>query len=115
MKNLLFGALAAVGFLVALVVAFDLGSTAFGQRGAAYQTPNAGAELIVVPATVGEKTQLLTVVDPRSQAMSVYHVDLATGKIALRSVRSLRWDLQMSYMNNENPLPQEIRTLLEQR
>ena len=115
MKRLVFGALAAVGFLVALSLAFDLGSTAFGQRGAAAQTPAAGAELIVVPAAVGDKTQLLTVIDPRSQAMSVYHVDLATGKIALRSVRTLRWDLQMTYMNNENPLPQEIRALLEQR
>ena len=67
MKNLFFGALAAVGFLVALSLAFDLGSTAFGQRGATYQTPAAGSELIVVPAAVGDKAQVLTVVDPRQR------------------------------------------------
>ena len=64
---------------------------------------------------VGEKSQMLTVVDPRQRVLSVYHIDLTTGKITLKSVRNIQWDLQMAYLNNENPLPQEIRSLLEQR
>ena len=75
----------------------------------------AGSELIVVPTSLGDKGQMLTVVDPRQRVLSVYHIDLATGKIALKSVRNIQWDLQMTYLNNENPLPQEIRSLLEQR
>jgi uncharacterized protein YfaP (DUF2135 family) len=114
MKKLALGALAAVGLVVALGLALDLRNSAFGQRVAPYASPE-GSDLIVVPAAAGDKTQILTVIDPRTQAMGVYHVDLQTGKIALRSVRTLRWDLQMTYMNNENPLPQEIRGLLEQR
>ena len=74
-----------------------------------------GSELIVVPAMLGDKAQILTVVDPRQQVMSVYHIDLVTGKIALKSVRKIVWDLQITDFNNENPLPQEIRSRLEQR
>ena len=66
-------------------------------------------------APAGEKSQLITVLDPRQHVMCVYHVDLATGKIALRSVRNIHWDLQMMYLNNESPLPLEIRSLLEPR
>jgi hypothetical protein len=47
--------------------------------------------------------------------MGVYRIDAVTGKIGLKSVRNLYWDLQMTYHNNEPPLPQEIEKLLEQR
>jgi len=47
--------------------------------------------------------------------MSVYHIELATGKIALRSVRNIHWDLQMTEFNSADPLPREIRSLLEPR
>lgn len=75
----------------------------------------AGNELIAVPGPTGEKGQLLTVIDPKTRVMSVYHIESATGKIALRSVRNIHWDLQMTEFNGERPLPQEIRSLLEQR
>ncbi len=58
---------------------------------------------------------MLTVIDPRQQAMGVYHIDLASGKIAPMSVRNIRWDLQMTEFNGVNPLPREIRSQLEQR
>ena len=64
---------------------------------------------------VGRARQMLTVVDPRQRVLSVYHIELATGKIALKSVRNIQWDLQMTDLNNEKPFPQEIRSLLEQR
>jgi nitrogen fixation protein len=75
----------------------------------------AGSELVVLPTTVGDKVQVLTVVDPRHQVLSVYHIELVTGKITLKSVRNIQWDLQMMHLNNDAPLPQEIRSLLEQR
>ena len=90
---------------------------AYSQRtaGAVPATAAANAEMVVIPAIVGDKSQLLTVIDPRLRVMSVYHIDLATGVITLKSVRNIQWDLQMSYLNNEKPLPQEIRSLLEPR
>lgn len=108
MKRVVFGAVAVAGLAIAACAAF-------AQRPAAPALPVAGSELIVIPSASGEKGQMLTVVDPRQQVISVYSIDAATGKITLRSVRNIRWDLQMTYMNNDNPLPQEIRSLLEQR
>ncbi len=114
MKQLVFGAVA-VAILLAAGAATGVGSAAWAQRPAGASLPGSSGEYIVVPTTAGEKTQTLTVIDPKRQVMAVYHVELATGKIALRAVRNLQWDLQVAYLNNENPLPQEIRALLEQR
>ncbi len=79
--------------------------------------PQAGgsSELIALPSPVGDKGQLLTVVDPHQQSIGVYWVEAATGKITLRSVRNIRYDLMMTDFNTDNPLPREIRLQLEQR
>jgi hypothetical protein len=94
----------------------EQGGEIFSQRPAA-PTPKAEAssEMIVVPTSLGDKSLMLTVVDPKQQVISVYHIDLPTGKIALKSVRKIQWDLQIMDFNTENPLPQEIRSKLEQR
>ncbi len=115
MKALVLGALATAGLAIAAVGVLDHRGEALAQRPAPRGGAAVGSDLIVVPASVGEKAQWLTVVDPRLRVMSVYQIDLTTGKIALRSVRNIHWDLQMMHLNNENPLPQEIRALLEQR
>ena len=72
-------------------------------------------QLIALSTSVGEKYQQVTVIDPQTRAMSVYHVDLADGKIRLRSVRNIHWDLQMIHLNGVTPLPREIQVLLEQQ
>ncbi len=75
----------------------------------------AGSELIVAPALLGEKGQMLTVVDPRQRVLSVYHIDLNTGKITLKSARNIQWDLQVPDFNNASPTPKEIQSWLEQK
>jgi len=80
-----------------------------------YWSNTPGGELIAVATTVADKFQQLTVIDPKRQVMSVYHIHPATGKIALRSVRNIQWDLQLTYLDNEGLLPQEIQSLLETR
>jgi hypothetical protein len=114
MKRAMLGTLLGVGLIAAVAVAQQRGEV-FAPRPAPAAPTTAGSELIVVPTSMGDKGQVLTVVDPRQRVLSVYHIDLVTGKIALKSVRSIQWDLQMAYLNNENPLPQEIHSLLEQR
>ena len=74
-----------------------------------------GGELIAVPSPMGDKGQLLTVIDPRQQTMGVYWIEAGTGKITLRSVRNFRYDMMMMDFNGDNPLPREIRSQLEQR
>ncbi|MBN2473038.1 MAG: hypothetical protein JXB62_00420 [Pirellulales bacterium] len=115
MRKLVLGALVASGLAVAAAVAQQHCGEVFAQRMTPTGHVGVGDQLIVVPGPMAEKGQLLTIVDPKMRAMSVYQIDQATGKIALRSVRNIRWDLQMLYLDNEGPLPQEIRALLEQR
>jgi hypothetical protein len=115
MKKAVLGVLLGTGLLMAVVGQVDQPSEVYAQRAAPNLAAGAGGELIAVPTPAGDRGQLLTVIDPRQQAMGVYHIDIPSGKIKLLSVRNLRWDLQMTYLNNENPLPQEIRALLEQR
>ena len=115
MKAPVLGILAGVGLVIAAIGIFDHRGEALAQQSAPARVARSGGDLIVVPAPVGEKAQLITVIDPKLRVMNVYKIDLATGKIALLSVRNINWDLQMMYLNNESPLPHEIRTLLEQR
>jgi len=49
------------------------------------------------------------------RAMSVYHIELASGKITLKSVRNIYGDLQIDDFNAEAPLPRDIRAQLERR
>jgi hypothetical protein len=115
MKQAILGALV-VGLVVMALCTVGRNDQAMAQqqRGAAVP-PGVGGDLIVVPMTTGDKSQLLSIVDPRQRMLCVYRVDPTTGKIALKSARNLTWDLQMTYLNNEAPLPQEIQSLLEPR
>ena len=45
--------------------------------------------------------------------MSVYQIDLTSGKITLRSVRQIQWDLQITDFNGSYPSPREIQSLLD--
>lgn len=116
MKRAVLGALATVGIILA---AAAVAQQPFGQHPAAPVVAPAGvvpaatgSELIVVP--MGDKG-MMTVVDPRQRAICVYRIDPATGKITLKSARGIQWDLQITDLNNENPTPQQIRSLLEQK
>lgn len=116
MKRMLLGILVGLGLATAAIGLAEQRADVSGRPiGPGVTGPAGGSELIVIPTALGEKGQTLTVVDPRQRVLSVYHIDLNTGKIALKSVRNIQWDLQMIYLNNEGPLPQEIRSLLEQR
>ena len=73
-----------------------------------------GSDLIALTAQTPDGRQLLTVVDPAQRVIAVYHVDPSSGELSLRSVRNIQWDLRMVQFNGATPLPQEIRSLLEQ-
>jgi predicted methyltransferase len=117
MKRMVLGTLLGLGLVTAAIAVAEQRGEVYAQHTTpvAATPAAAGSELIVVPTSLGEKGQMLTVVDPRQRVLSVYHIDLSNGKISLKSVRNIQWDLQMAYLNNESPLPQEIRSLLEQR
>ncbi len=116
MRRTVLGALIGIGIVIAVAAAEPRGD-GFPPRGAPpYAAPVAsGSELIVVPATLGDRVQVLSVIDPRQRVLCVYQIELATGKITLKSVRKLEWDLQIRDLNNDKPLPEEIRSLVEQK
>lgn len=57
----------------------------------------------------------LIVVDPERLVVSVYHISQDPGEIELKSVREIRWDLQLTEFNSSDPLPEHIRNMLERQ
>jgi hypothetical protein len=112
MKRTVLGILLGAG-LVTAAIALAQQHGEF-RTAAAMPAPAAGSEMIVVPASLGDKGQQLTVVDPRQRVICVYHIDMA-GTIALKSARNIQWDLQYEAFNTVIPLPNEIKSALEQK
>jgi hypothetical protein len=111
MKTTLIGAVGG-----ALIVAFA--GICFHDTPVFAQRPggvDSSSELITLTTPIDGAHQQLTVIDPRMQVMSVYHLELTTGLITLKSVRNIRWDLQIVEFNGTNPLPSEIRSRLDSR
>ena len=112
-----------VAMLVVLVgaglVMFGVGRTGdrpvFAQRPGLEQVEIGAAsqQLIALSSDAGPSQQV-TLIDPKTQVMGVYHIDRATGEIALKSVRKIRWDLLMEEFNATSPSPRDIRSLVEQ-
>jgi len=115
MRKVVLGALVGMVSAIAVCGVFPCRVEALAQRGSPSVSRGSGGDIIALSETVDGKYQQLTVIDSRSRVMSVYHIDLASGKIALCSVRNFHWDLQMLEFNGTKPLPREVQSMLEQR
>jgi hypothetical protein len=60
------------------------------------------------PANPAQKIRVITVVDPESKRIVVYHEDLATGQVKLLSSRNIQNDLLLDQFNAVSPTPSEI-------
>ena len=76
---------------------------------------NHAGGLIALATAAGEQYQQVTVIDPETRVLGVYHIELSTGEVTLKSVRNIHWDLQMTEFNGTSPLPDEVRSILEQQ
>jgi hypothetical protein len=105
--------LVSVSFVVATLVLSVHPEPVHAQRPG---TPAASGstQLVTLVTPLGENRQQLLVIDPELHVMSVYHLD-GSGEVTLKSVRNFHWDLQMEQFNGTNPLPREIRSLMQQR
>lgn len=110
------GWIVAVGMFIVWVASHSSRDSLMAQppHGASIPT-HASDTLLAFSSADNGATQTLTVIDPVQRSMGVYQIDRATGEIMLRSVRSIRWDLQMEEFNTHSPKPKEIRTLTERR
>ncbi len=77
------------------------------------QSTLANADMIAVSATVGDKFQMLSLVDPKQKVISVYRIDFATGNISLEAVRNFQYDQQLLQHNTKDPTPEQIKLMLQ--
>lgn len=111
MKHLALGVLIGVGLVVVALGSPTLSNPVLAQQGS---SRHGDQELIALSAQLADGKQQLTVIDPRQRVVSVYHISPTSGEIALKSVRNIHWDLQMTQFNGKAPLPEEIRNVLMQ-
>ena len=71
--------------------------------------PQSAERLEVVSSMLPSGIQQIVVVDSQNRSMAIYHIDPSQGKLALRSVRNLSWDLSMEQFNGQAPLPSDLR------
>lgn len=83
------------------------GQTAFSQQSAESRALESALQLQSTMLPTG--VQQLSVLDSQAKSLAIYHIEAATGKLQLKSVRNLRWDLQMEHFNGQSPLPSELR------
>src|SRR5262245_16108064 len=109
MKTTLFGAIG-LALLVAVTASLVSPQAAvFAQRPSAYDS----TQLIALPVQIDSAHQQITVIDPVKRAMCVYHIDLPSGLVTLKSVRNIFGDLQIDEFNGVSPLPRDIRAQLD--
>lgn len=96
---------------LALVVVAGTWLDVFSQQASPSQPSSAGGQTQVHSTLLPSGVQQVVVVDTRRESMAVYHIESATGKIQLKSVRSVRLDLAMEEFNATTPLPSEMRLL----
>ncbi|RCS49215.1 hypothetical protein DTL42_11805 [Bremerella cremea] len=103
---------------IVVIVVVTLGVELFRDSSSAMAQQNLGlpvsSGLVVHTATSGDGGQHMILVDPETRVMAVYHVDGTNGKVSLRSVRNLQWDLLIEEFNGGTPGPRDIRKLLNQ-
>ena len=105
----------AAGLVVLVIAAWGMSTSNVGFAQKLSPSSFGSPGLISHVAQVGENKQHLTVIDPAMRVVAVYHVEMSKGEITLKSVRNFHWDLQMLEFNTAAPLPQEIRSMLEQK
>lgn len=113
MRTTVWGSLLVASLFVAGYVAAVVLAPAYGQAPAGY--PPAASSMIALRCDGPEGAEMLTLIDTHTRVLSVYHVDRASGKVSLKSVRNVYWDLQMEEFNGLSPTPRDIQSLLRQR
>ena len=114
MRIAVLGASVVASLVGAMFVASLAPSVGWAQRNEA-SLNRSSTGLVVTTMPAGEQRQQVTVIDPETRVLSVYHIDLATGAVVLKSVRNIHWDLQMVEFNATSPLPREVKALLDQK
>lgn len=71
--------------------------------------------LLMTTSLLVDGRQQVVVTDTHAKTMAIYEVEPVSGKVLLRSVRDIKWDLQMEQFNATSPTPGEIRSMAAPR
>ena len=74
---------------------------------------NAGGSLWMSDSPLDNGRRLLLVVDQELRNVAVYHVDGASGSLALKSSRDISWDLMVGDFNALAPKPADLKRMLD--
>lgn len=69
------------------------------------------SELLMTTSLLSDGRQQVVITDTKAKTIAIYEVEPTTGKVLLRSVREIKWDLQMQQFNATSPTPGEIRSM----
>lgn len=72
-----------------------------------------GGSLWISDSPLDNGRRLLLIVDQELRNVAVYHVDGASGGLALKSSRDISWDLMVGDFNALPPKPAELKRMLE--
>lgn len=101
----------ALGLLLGFAAAWLVGIGGVGAlRAEAATNPVEASGTIVLTSPLSESSQLLYVVDTKSQSFAVYRVDPRDpkGAVKLEAARQYRWDMKLAEFNNQAP---EVATI----
>jgi hypothetical protein len=91
-------------------------SAAAQQPTSAYPLPSAASrELVTHFHDQSTGPIVLTVIDPQTSALAVYHITRETGEVKLKSVRNFQLDLRLSNFNGGSPTPEEIQKMFDRQ
>lgn len=122
MRAAVWALLVASGLLVALSLANWEHTSVYAQKPAnpagsvasSVKSAQAG-DLLAISGDTADGRMQIVLIDTKTRAVGVYHIDRTSGQVALRSVRNVHWDLQIDDFNGGSPSPQEIKSLLPSR
>ncbi len=99
-----------VGWAAAIAVAGLVWTVEAQQPPASVPNFGGAGQLItyLIPSADAKPTAL-TIVEPATKRIVVYHIDKTSGEISLKSAREIAGDLSLEYFNTGSPLPQEIK------
>lgn len=101
--------------LLAVAVVSQFWSLLFSQTATFSPAPpirgGDGLALQVVSSILPNGGQQIVVLDTVQKSMSVYYISPQDGKVQLRSVRNIAWDLSMEEFNGTAPLPSELKQI----
>jgi hypothetical protein len=104
-----------VGLAVAVAVAGLVWSVEAQQPQAMPNFGGAGQLITYLIPSPDAKPTALTIVEPATKRIVVYHIDRASGEITLKSARNITGDLGLDYWNSGSPLPSEIMQGIERK